>query len=85
MAKVRLMTDADGYITGYGSDNADTDIDQTELDKIAIGASKLVNGKIITDASRIPAEPVATPTAEQSMIAALALQVAELKAGGTSD
>ena len=80
MTKVRLMTNDDGYITGYGSDNADTDIDDTELAKISIGASKLVDGKIVTDASRIPANPVATPTAEQQMIAALSLRLAQLEA-----
>ncbi|WP_223602948.1 hypothetical protein [Lacticaseibacillus paracasei] len=50
--KVRLDTQADGFIyawgTDYTSDNV-VDLDENELKKIVAGASKLVDGKIVVD------------------------------------
>lgn len=85
--KVRLDTQADGFIyawgTDYTSDNV-VDIDENELKKIVAGASKLVDGKIVVDQQRVtdlyPADAMPTPSPEQQMIAALTLEVAKLKA-----
>ena len=90
--KVRLDTQADGFIyawgTDYTSDNM-VDIDENELKKIVAGASKLVNGKIVVDQQRVtdlyPADAMPTPSPEQQMIAALTLEVAQLKAAKSSD
>ncbi|UYI61134.1 hypothetical protein OGL96_05435 [Lacticaseibacillus paracasei] len=90
--KVRLDTQADGFIyawgTDYTSDNV-VDIDESELKKIVAGASKLVDGKIVVDQQRVtdlyPADAMPTPTPEQQMIAALALDVAQMKAVKSSD
>ncbi|MEN2327319.1 hypothetical protein [Lacticaseibacillus paracasei] len=90
--KVRLDTQADGFIyawgTDYTSDNV-VDIDENELKKIVAGASKLVDGKIVVDQQRVtdlyPADAMATPTPEHQMIAALTLEVAQLKAAKSSD
>lgn len=67
--KVRLDTQADGFIyawgTDYTSDNV-VDIDENELKKIVAGASKLVDGKIVVDQQRVtdlyPADAMPTPT-----------------------
>ncbi|GAV18151.1 hypothetical protein ACI3P6_16860 [Lacticaseibacillus paracasei] len=90
--KVRLDTQADGFIyawgTDYTSDNV-VDIDENELKKIVAGASKLVDGKIVVDQQRVtdlyPADAMPTPTPEQQMIAALTIEVAQLKAAKSSD
>ena len=90
--KVRLDTQADGFIyawgTDYTSDNV-VDIDENELKKIVAGASKLVDGKIVVDQQRVtdlyPADSIPTPTPEQQMIAALTLEVAQMKAAKSSD
>lgn len=90
--KVRLDTQADGFIyawgTDYTSDNV-VDIDENELKKIVAGASKLVDGKIVVDQQRVtdlyPADTMPTPSPEQQMIAALTLEVAQLKAAKSSD
>lgn len=90
--KVRLDTQADGFIyawgTDYTSDNV-VDIDENELKKIVAGASKLVDGKIVVDQQRVtdlyPADAMPTPTPEQQMIAALTLEVAQMKAAKSSD
>lgn len=90
--KVRLDIQADGFIyawgTDYTSDNV-VDIDENELKKIVAGASKLVDGKIVVDQQRVtdlyPADVMPTPSPEQQMIAALTLEVAQLKAAKSSD
>ncbi|QOP47571.1 hypothetical protein [Lacticaseibacillus paracasei] len=90
--KVRLDTQADGFIyawgTDYTSDNV-VDIDENELKKIVAGASKLVDGKIVVDQQRVtdlyPADTMPTPTPEQQMIASLTLEVAQMKAAKSSD
>lgn len=90
--KVRLDIQADGFIyawgTDYTSDNV-VDIDENELKKIVAGASKLVDGKIVVDQQRVtdlyPADTMPTPTPEHQMIAALTLEVAQLKAAKSSD
>ena len=90
--KVRLDTQADGFIyawgTDYTSDNV-VDIDENELKKIVAGASKLVDGKIVVDQQRVadlyPADAMPTPSPEQQMIAALTLEVAQMKAAKSSD
>ncbi|RNE08909.1 hypothetical protein FAM22280_02110 [Lacticaseibacillus paracasei] len=90
--KVRLDTQADGFIyawgTDYTSDNV-IDIDENELKKIVAGASKLVDGKIVVDQQRVtdlyPADVMPTPSPEKQMIAALALEVAHMKVVKSSD
>ncbi|RND53485.1 hypothetical protein [Lacticaseibacillus paracasei] len=90
--KVRLDTQADGFIyawgTDYTSDNV-VDIDENELKKIVAGASKLVDGKIVVDQQRVtdlyPADAMPTPSPERQMIAALTLEVAQLKAAKSDD
>ncbi|BAN74517.1 MULTISPECIES: hypothetical protein [Lacticaseibacillus] len=90
--KVRLDTRADGFIyawgTDYTSDNV-VDIDESELKKIVVGASKLVDGKIVVDKQRVanlyPADARPTTSPEHQMIAALTLEVAQLKAAKSSD
>lgn len=85
--KVRLDTQADGFIyawgTDYTSDNV-VDIDESELKKIVVGASKLVDGKIVVDQQRVtdlyPTDAMPTTSPEHQMIAALALDVAQMKA-----
>ena len=86
--KVRLDTQADGFIyawgTDYTSDNV-IDIDENELKKIVAGASKLVDGKIVVDQQRVadlyPADAMSTPTPEHQMIAELYARVAKLEGG----
>lgn len=90
--KVRLDTQADGFIyawgTDYTSDNV-VDIDENELKKIVAGASKLVDGKIVVDQQRVtdlyPADAMATPTPEQQMIAALYARVTKIEDGGKNE
>ncbi|MEQ7216735.1 carbohydrate-binding protein [Enterococcus asini] len=51
MVKVRLVYDADGYIDGWGTDYVGEDyldIPQEELDGIIFGASKLVDGHVVS-------------------------------------
>lgn len=86
--KVRLDTQADGFIyaqgTDYTSDNV-VDLDENELKKIVAGASKLVDGKIVVDQQRVtdlyPADVMPTPSPEQQMIAALYARVTKLEDG----
>ena len=86
--KVRLDTQADGFIyawgTDYTSDNV-VDIDENELKKIVPGASKLVDGKIVVDQQRVadlyPADPMPTPSPEHQMIAELYARVMKLEGG----
>ncbi|WP_421405351.1 hypothetical protein [Lacticaseibacillus paracasei] len=86
--KVRLDTQADGFIyawgTDYTSDNV-VDIDEDELKKIVAGASKLVDGKIVVDQQRVtdlyPTDAMPTPSPEQQMIAALYARVTKLEDG----
>lgn len=85
--KVRLDTQADGFIyawgTDYTSDNV-VDIDENELKKIVAGASKLVDGKIVVDQQRVtdlyPDDAMPTPSPEQQLIATLSLRLAQLEA-----
>jgi len=90
--KVRLDTQADGFIYAWGTDYTGdnvVDIDENELKKIVAGASKLVDGKIVIDQQRVtdlyPADAMPAPSPEQQMIAALTLEVAQLKAAKSSD
>lgn len=86
--KVRLDTQADGFIyawgTDYTSDNV-IDIDENELKKIVAGASKLVDGKIVVDQQRFanlyPADAMPTPSPEHQMIAELYARVMKLEGG----
>ncbi|WP_335139534.1 hypothetical protein [Lacticaseibacillus paracasei] len=86
--KVRLDTQADGFIyawgTDYTSDNV-IDIDENELKKFVVGASKLVDGKIVVDQQRVtdlyPADVMPSPSPEHQMIAALYARVAKLEGG----
>ncbi|RNE10376.1 hypothetical protein FAM22280_01520 [Lacticaseibacillus paracasei] len=90
--KVRLDTQEDGFIyawgTDYTSDNV-VDIDESELKKIVVGASKLVDGKIVVDKQRVanlyPADAMPTPSPEQQLLANLTLDVAHMKAVKSSD
>jgi hypothetical protein len=84
-----VETDADGYVTGAGTDPAgDTDLYADELTTLVPGATKLTDGHLVLDADKaaeIEAElNKVTPTAEQQMIASLTLELAQLKAGGAS-
>ena len=99
--KVLLGLDSDGYVVDYqqefwdGSDwqapfdttNA-VSLPQAEIDKIVIGASKLIDGAIVVDKAKqaeLEAETnKVTPTAEQMMINALGLQNAQLVAKVTA-
>ncbi|MBB1166801.1 hypothetical protein [Lacticaseibacillus paracasei] len=86
--KVRLDTQADGFIyawgTDYTSDNV-VDIDENELKNIVAGASKLVDDKIVVDQQRVtdlyPADAMSTPTPEHQMIAELYARVTKLEGG----
>lgn len=90
--KVRLDTQADGFIyawgTDYTSDNV-VDIDENELKKIVAGASKLVDGKIVVDQQRVtdlyPADAMPAPSPEQQMIAALYARVTKIEDGGKNE
>ncbi|MHC3386067.1 hypothetical protein [Lacticaseibacillus paracasei] len=90
--KVRLDTQADGFIyawgTDYTSDNV-VDIDENELKKIVAGASKLVDGKIVVDQQRVtdlyPTDAMPTPTPEHQMIAALYARMAKIEDGGKNE
>lgn len=82
--RISHTDDADGYIDSIGTDAAGTEtVTADDLASVVRGASKLVDGKVVTDAAKVAelaaaAEKV-TPTAEQQMIAALSLQVAQMK------
>ncbi|WP_335139878.1 hypothetical protein [Lacticaseibacillus paracasei] len=90
--KVRLDTQADGFIyawgTDYTSDNV-VDIDENELKKIVTGASKLVDGKIVVDQQRVadlyPADAMPAPSPEHQMIAELYARVAKLEGGDKNE
>lgn len=90
--KVRLDTQADGFIYAWGTDYTGdnvVDIDENELKKIVAGASKLVDGKIVVDQQRVtdlyPADVMPTPSPEQQMIAALYARVTKLEDGGKNE
>ncbi|WP_423492864.1 hypothetical protein [Lacticaseibacillus paracasei] len=90
--KVRLDTQADGFIYAWGTDYTGdnvVDIDENELKKIVAGASKLVDGKIVVDQQRVtdlyPADPMPTPSPEQQMIAALYARVTKIEDGGKNE
>ncbi|MFK5269827.1 hypothetical protein ACI3P6_15305, partial [Lacticaseibacillus paracasei] len=65
------------------------DIDESELKKIVVGASKLVDGKIVVDQQRVtdlyPADVMPTPSPEHQMIAALYARVTKLEDGGKNE
>ncbi|MFD1439844.1 phage infection protein [Lacticaseibacillus hegangensis] len=92
-----FMTNTDGYIIGYQQEFFDgkewqTPFDTTnavevapgDLDTIVMGATKLINGKLVVDeAKQAELEAEANkviPTTEQQLIAALMLKVAKLEA-----
>lgn len=85
MVKIRLMYDSDGYIDGWGTDYTDenvVEVKQEELDTLAIGATKLVDGHLVVDEDKLAeiSKPnVPQPTPEQQMIAALMAKVAKLE------
>ncbi|EPC71681.1 hypothetical protein Lpp71_12715 [Lacticaseibacillus paracasei subsp. paracasei Lpp71] len=90
--KVRLDTQADGFIYAWGTDYTGdnvVDIDENELKKIVAGASKLVDGKIVVDQQRVtdlyPDDSMPTPTPEQQMIAALYARVTKIEDGGKNE
>lgn len=90
--KVRLDTQADGFIYAWGTDYTGdnvVDIDENELKKIVAGASKLVDGKIVVDQQRVtdlyPADVMPTPSPEQQMIAALYARVTKIEDGGKNE
>ena len=90
--KVRLDTQADGFIYAWGTDYTSDNvvaIDENELKKIVAGASKLVDGKIVVDQQRVtdlyPANVMPTPTPEQQMIAALYARMAKIEDGGKNE
>ncbi|EPC74555.1 hypothetical protein Lpp71_07726 [Lacticaseibacillus paracasei subsp. paracasei Lpp71] len=90
--KVRLDTQADGFIHSWGTDYTGdnvVDIDENELKKIVAGASKLVDGKIVVDQQRVtdlyPDDSMPTPTPEQQMIAALYARVTKIEDGGKNE
>lgn len=56
MVKVRLTYDAQGYIDGWGTDYTEdtvVDLPQSELDTIALDATKLVDGHLVVDQDRL--------------------------------
>ncbi|MFK5270187.1 hypothetical protein ACI3P6_17445, partial [Lacticaseibacillus paracasei] len=61
------------------------DIDENELKKIVVGASKLVDGKIVVDQQQVanlyPADAMPTPSPEKQMIAELYARVMKLEGG----
>lgn len=95
--KVLFSIDTDGYIIGYQREFFDgkewqTPFDTTnavevapgDLDTIVIGATKLINGKLVVDeAKQAELEQPVTPqpTTDQQMLAAVMLRVAKLEAG----
>jgi len=90
--KVRLDTQADGFIYAWGTDYTSDNvvaIDENELKKIVAGASKLVDGKIVVDQQRVtdlyPANVMPTPTPEHQMIAALYARMAKIEDGGKNE
>ena len=100
--KVLLEFDADGWITSYQNEFWDghdwgvtfdlndpnvIDMTQTELDGIALRASKLVDGKVVVDHDKLAELQAASapqPTSEQQMINTLGLQNAQLAAQVTA-
>ena len=95
--KILFDTDSSDYITGWQQefwDGADwqtpfettdaVNLPQAEIDKIVIGASKLIDGAIVVDNAKqaeIEAEASkVTPTTEQQLIATLSLRLAQLEA-----
>jgi len=96
--KVLFSIDADGYITGFQQeffDDADwqtpfdttnaVEVDPDDIDTIVIGATKLIDGKLVLDNSKqaeLEAEAnKVIPTAEQQLISTLMLKVAKMEAG----
>ena len=95
--KVLFSIDTDGYIIGYQREFFDgkewqTPFDTTnavevapgDLDTIVMGATKLINGKLVVDeAKQAELEQPVTPqpTTDQQMLAAVMLRVAKLEAG----
>ncbi|WP_125710065.1 phage infection protein [Lacticaseibacillus porcinae] len=100
--KVLLEFDADGWIISYQNEFWDghdwgvtfdlndpnvIDMTQTELDGIALRASKLVDGKVVVNQEKLAelqAAAAPQPTAEQQMIAALSLKIMALEKGGAT-
>ena len=92
MVKVEFDIDVTGYVQGYtlapyADEKAAVEVDEIELQNCPFGATKLVDGHLVVDAAKL-AEIEAelnkvTPTAEQQMIASLALQLAELRGGAS--
>lgn len=88
MVKVALDVDSDGYIIGWTeadfavSGATLTEIDENELATVAdpLGASKLTDGHVVKDDTKAAELTRVTPTAEQQLIAALSLQIAQLEA-----
>ncbi|WP_390408741.1 phage infection protein [Lacticaseibacillus jixiensis] len=95
--KVLFDLDSNGYITGWQQEFYDgtnwiapfdtanaVDLAQTEIDKIVLGASKLIDGEIVVDKAKqaeIEAEAnKVVPTTEQQLIATLSLRLAQLEA-----
>ena len=95
--KILLDVDSEGYVIGYQSEFFDgskwvtpfdtsnaVDLTQAEIDKIVLGASKLIDGEIVVDkAKQAELEAEANkpePTSEQKMIATLMAKVTELEA-----
>ena len=85
--KVHIDVDDDGYIASWGTDYTVenmVEVDETELDKIVLGASKLIDGEIVVDkAKQVELEAEANkvvPTTEQQLIATLSLRLAQMEA-----
>ena len=96
--KVLFDLDGDGYITGWQQEFFDgyewrapfdttnaIELSQSDLNGISLGATKLIDGKLVLDTSKqakLEAEAnKVTPTAEQQLISTLMLKVAKLEAG----
>lgn len=95
--KVLFTTDAGGYITGWQQEFWDgrqwqapfdttnaVEVAPGDLDTIVMGATKLINGKLVVDeAKQAELEQPVTPqpTTDQQMLAAVMLRVAKLEAG----
>ena len=94
---VLFDTDEDGIIYGWQQEFWDghewqvpfdttnaVQIDKTELGKVTLRASKVVDGKVVVDQdkfSELQAASAPQPTPEQQLLISLADQVAKLKAG----
>ena len=96
--KVLFSFDDQGWIVGYQSEFFDgtdwktpfdvtdsVDIAPADLETIVIGATKLIDGKLVLDTSKqaeLEAEAnKVIPTVEQQLISTLMLKVAKLEAG----